>query len=201
MRWTWIAGAAGVAALAACSGQKKAQAAIPRQAFVQANADLRSIPDTVANGDSLRAAALKKRHVTEADLRRFVDVHGRNLDYMSTIWREVSDTVQKRYDRSFQLAHPTHDRPDAGAGAPDQRPDAVKPPHERTLPPPATTEDPQQPPRRGLTPQRPHPPQLPVNPPRMTPQTPPRMKPPTEPPADTKPWALAHPDTLQRPKP
>src|SRR5690349_2826873 len=93
-----------LAALAAAAGgcrQKEASGAIGRQRFVLANADVRSIPDTVPNADSLRKAALKKHRVTEADLRRFVDVHARSPEYLSTVWREVSDSVQKRFERTF----------------------------------------------------------------------------------------------------
>lgn len=87
-------------AVAGCT-RKHGAAAIPRRTFVRANVELRSIPDTAPRGDSLRKAALRKYRVTETDLRRFVEVHGRSPEYLAGVWREVSDSVQKRWEATF----------------------------------------------------------------------------------------------------
>ncbi|HSU13751.1 hypothetical protein [Longimicrobium sp.] len=165
MRGMIVAGTALCVALAACTGKKQAPTAISRTKFVQANADLRSVPDTVPNGDRLREAALKKHRVSEADLRRFVTVHQRNTEYMATVWREIADSVQKRYDRSFPLQHPTTEHPHV----PNQPPGATPVPAGEPVPatpagPPPTVNTPAGQPRQ---PQRPHPPKLPVTPPRL----------------------------------
>jgi hypothetical protein len=181
-------------AVAACTGRKDGPAAISRERFVQANVDLRSVPDTAARGDSLRAAALRRHRVSDADLRRFVNVHQRNLEYMAAVWREIADSVQKRYDRSFPLSHPTGEHPEVPppavppTAAPRQPPSpGNQPPVARNRPPVAGNQPPVAAPPRGLTPQRPHPPKLPVNGPRMVPQVPPGSKPPSTPPVDTVP--------------
>jgi len=175
MRRRIVAGAALLClAAAACTGKKQGPPAITRTRFVQANADLRSVPDTAPDGGELRAAALKKHRVTEADLRRFVTVHQRDTEYMATVWREVADSVQKRYDRSFPLSHPTAEHP----YVPNQPPGAPPvPPERQPVPPvragtPPTVNTPAGQPRQ---PQRPHPPRLPVTSPRLVPPgTPPR---------------------------
>src|SRR4051794_30768791 len=116
-----------LAALAAVLGgcrQKQASGAIPRQRFVLANAELRSIPDTAPKGDSLRKAVLKKHHVSEADLRRLVDVHGRDLVSLAGVWLEVADTVQKRYERSFP-ARPDGPPPGVGIAGTSNPPTAL----------------------------------------------------------------------------
>lgn len=173
MRRMMVAGAAAAVALAACTGKQQGPSAIARERFVQANVDLRSVPDTAPHGDSLRAAALRRHHVTAADLRRFVSVHGRSAEYMATVWREIADSVQKRYDRSFPLVHPTHGPPPLPSttmpnqppgqppiAAPNQ-PLAQPPIPGRPTPPPAGVQP------RG--PQRPHPPKIPINGGRMVP--------------------------------
>jgi hypothetical protein len=100
MRATFLTRAALAAVLGGCREQE-ASGAIPRQRFVLANADLRSVPDTAAGGDSLRKATLKKHRVTEADLLRFVNAHARDPEFMAAVWREVADSVQTRYDGSM----------------------------------------------------------------------------------------------------
>jgi len=158
MRATLLTAAALALLLAGCK-QKHASGAIPRQRFVLANVDLRSVPDTAPKGDSLRKAALKKHRVTEADLRRFVDVHGRSPEYLADVWREVSDSVQKRYERSFPARVEGGPPPGVGipgtsvppvvpGGPPQALPVVVreangrKPPPPPDVPPPPVTEVP-----------------------------------------------------------
>ncbi|HEX8904560.1 MAG TPA: hypothetical protein VF771_06945 [Longimicrobiaceae bacterium] len=167
-----------VLAPAACTGKKSGPSAISRERFVQANVDMRAVPDTAANASALRAAALKKYRVTEPDLRRFVAVHGRNAEYMSTVWREISDSLQKRYDRSFPTTRPGTVSTAVPVSATNERPvvpqttvGADQPPVPAQQPPPAGVQ-----PR---SPQRPHPPKIPVNGPRMV--APPAAHPPRAP--------------------
>jgi hypothetical protein len=168
MRATLLTAAALAALLAGCR-QKQASGAIPRQRFVRANVELRSVPDTAPKGDSLRKAALKKHRVTEADLRRFVEVHGRSPEYLAEVWREVSDSVQKRYELSFPprveggpppgIGIPGTGTPATGVpgGPPRSQPpivrggDVRKPPPPPDVPPPPVTE-PQRPMVRGQLP-------------------------------------------------
>lgn len=111
------------ASVAGCR-QRQASGVIPRQRFVLANVELRSIPDTV-QGDSVRRAALRKYHVSEADLRRFVDVHAHGAGYMARVWGEIADSVQKRWERTFP-ARP--DGPPPGVGTPGKPSVATMPP-------------------------------------------------------------------------
>ena len=101
-------------------------AVIARDRFVAANVAVRSVPDTAAKADSLRAAALKKHRVTEAQLRGFVAAHGRDVAFMAEVWKEVAEKVEKEYDRQYAEAHP-----EAAPGAePPPPPDMGEmPPH------------------------------------------------------------------------
>jgi hypothetical protein len=187
------------AGLAGC-GRKTAQGAIPRERFVLANAALRTVPDTAAAGDSLRRAALKRYHVTGADLQRFVRVHGTHADYMATVWREVADSVQKRYERIY-LASRGGPRPPGMApnvdgrldSAPPARPAIVRPSGEPVVVPL---------PPRGVQPRdrarrrRPVPPPAATVPPVLPVRTPSARKP--APPTDRRPMTPPGADTLKR---
>jgi hypothetical protein len=195
---------AAAVALAGCE-TKPAAGAIPRRTFVRANVDMRSVPDTVAGGDSLRKAALRKHRVTEADLRKFVDVHGRDPEYLASVWREVSDSVQKRWELTFPSMAERHGvtpgavpgtepataitRPGAIPGLETDIPGApanprtiVRPPDARTPPPP-----PNQPPPEFVRPPRPmvRPPQGPP-PDARGPSTVPVRRPVVTPPRDSQ---------------
>jgi len=192
-----------LAALAAVLGgcrEKRASAAIPRQRFVLANVDMRSVPDTAAHGDSLRRAALKKHGVTEADLRRFVEVHSHSPEYLATVWREVSDSVQKRYERTFP-AHAGGPPPGVGIPGTDTRPDAGIPGRET---PPAVATVPGGPPhalpavvrKPSPAPRQPPPPVTEPPRPMVRAEVPPARQPPANPPVEAR-----HPTTRpgQRP--
>jgi hypothetical protein len=196
MRVRRLVGTALIAAVVAACGKKQAPGVISRERFVAANLAFRSVPDTVDNADSLRAAALRRHRVTAKDLQRFVQAHARNIEYMSLIWREVGDSLQFRYERSMKLTPPGGTRPpvlmsdsELDARAADtvgRRPSraVVRPPN---LPPEM------RPPPRGVIPK-------PRNrPPGMTQQVPPTRKPPGPPPDATKPWVAPGPDTLNHP--
>ena len=122
MRSTLLTLASLTLVLAGCR-ERKASAAIPRQRFVRANVEVRSIPDTL-QADSLRRAALRKHRVTETDLRRFVDAHARSPEYMADVWREIADSVQKRWERTF----PARQGVPPPEGIPGQPPVATMPP-------------------------------------------------------------------------
>jgi hypothetical protein len=81
------------AALAACAHRERT---IPREKFVAANVALRMINDSGPHADTLRAAALKRYHVTSTDLRRFVAVNGSRTAVLAKVWDEIDDSVQKR---------------------------------------------------------------------------------------------------------
>jgi hypothetical protein len=206
MAWLLLA----AAGLAAC-GQDDAQGAIPRQRFVLANAALRSVPDTAAKGDSLRAAALKKYRVTERDLMRFVQVHRRRPEYMSNVWREVADSVQKRYERVYLAGRPQDvppgmAPPDVDGRLPDQPrppvqpPPAVRPP---VVQPPVIQPEGEPPvgppPPRGVQPRdRPRRPRATPPPAGTVPPVLPRRMPGGPPPDATHPMTPPIGDTLKR---
>jgi len=183
MRSTLLTLASLTLVLAGCR-ERQANAAIPRQRFVRANVEVRAIPDSV-QGDSVRRAALKKHRVTEAELRRFVNVHARSPEYMADVWREIADSVQKRWELTFpsrQGGAPP------GEGIPGRPPVATMPPvkipggppqgqptvirgGEVRKPPPL----PNQPPPPVTEPPRP-----------MVREVPPVRRPPVGPPPDTR---------------
>jgi len=181
-----------VAVTAGCE-RKAAAGTIPRERFVLANAALRAVPDTAAAGDSLRAAALKRHRVTDRDLLRFVQVHGTRVEYMSTVWREIADSVQRRYERSHRAGRseglpPGMNRPDM-----NQRVDSiVRPSGEPTVIPP--------PPPPGAPPalpvRRPRPPPAGTVPPVMPRREPPVRTP--SPPTDRGPMTPPAADSLKR---
>jgi hypothetical protein len=159
---------------------------------VAANIALRSVPDTAPNGDSLRAAALRRYHVTERDLLRFVRVHGRNAEYMSKVWGEISDTLQHRYEREIRGGRPANGPLPPGMAAPDAdaRPDSTvgKPP---VIVRPSGEPVPVPPPTRGVQPTTIRPPKhvapSSVTPPARTPPPPTDRRPMTPPPTGLKP--------------
>lgn len=197
MRGRWLAVALAAAGMAACEGNS-AQGAIPRDRFVKANVALRSVDDTAAKGDSLRAAALKRHRVTERDLQRFVRVHANDPEYLATVWREVADSVQRRYERQRQPGQRERRRLPQGRATPDIEPpvDSVEgfsPAGEPTMRPTLPPRPPGAQPRgesRRPTPPPPRPADAPP------PQPPGTRRPP--PPTDRRPIAPPEP-TVQRP--
>jgi hypothetical protein len=78
--------------LTAC-GAETGPATIPPDAFVAVNVALRTIPDTVADRDSARAAVLEAHGVEEDDLLAFLSAHERDLELLATTWREITTKV------------------------------------------------------------------------------------------------------------
>jgi hypothetical protein len=77
-------------AVAACGGAEPQ--AIDRETFVQTYVDLRKA--ALQNMDrqlkpTQRDEVLSRHGVSEEDLLGFVDVHGRDVDYMASVWGEV----------------------------------------------------------------------------------------------------------------
>jgi len=206
MRGGWrVCAVLAAAGLAAACKQDPDRGAIPRQRFVLANAALRSVPDTAARGDSLRAAALKKYRVTDRDLMRFVQVHGRRAEYMSLVWREVADSVQKRYERVYLAGRPQDMPPGMAPPDVDGRPSSATVPPEPPRRPPVVRppviqpegEPPVvRPPTRGVQPRdRPRRPRAVPPPAGTVPPVAPRRKP--APPTDRRPMTPPG-DTLKR---
>ncbi|HEX9938527.1 MAG TPA: hypothetical protein VGB15_15425 [Longimicrobium sp.] len=194
MRGGWLAVAL-AAAVAAC-GDNTAQGAIPRDRFVKANVALRSVIDTASAGDSLRAAALKQHRVTEKDLQRFVRVHQNDPEYLATVWREVADSVQRRYERERlggRREGPAPLPPGMAAPDPDARPDSVlgmSPAGEPVMRPGPTPAEP----RTIRPPQAPPPPPLPAG---AAPRQQPGTRRPSPPPDTRRP--MAPPERTARP--
>ncbi|HET7230216.1 MAG TPA: hypothetical protein VFJ16_09450 [Longimicrobium sp.] len=201
MRAGWLAAAAlAVGGLAAC-GDNAAQGAIPRDRFVKANVELRSVPDTAAAGDRMRAAALRRYRVSERDLQRFVRVHSRDPDYMAQVWREIADSAQRRFERAHPGPKPADLPP--GMSAPDLnaatdsvlRPAAPRPAPPPAMPPPPPGMQPGQLPPGARRPPKPVQARPPVVAP---PDSAPRTRTPS-PPTDRRP--ITPPDPGLRPPP
>ncbi|MEX2467126.1 MAG: hypothetical protein WD995_09450 [Gemmatimonadota bacterium] len=65
---------------------------VSRSRFIDAYVDLRVTALRAEEGlltDSARAVVLERHGMTEDELLRFVDAHGRDLDYMRDLWNEV----------------------------------------------------------------------------------------------------------------
>ncbi|HEU4559965.1 MAG TPA: hypothetical protein VFS20_19100 [Longimicrobium sp.] len=200
MRGAWLAVALAAAGVAACKGNT-AQGAIPRDRFVKANVALRAVDDTAAAGDSLRAAALRRHRVTEKDLQRFVRTHANDPEYLATVWREVADSVQRRYERERLGGNRERRRLPPGMEPPDEnaRPDSVlgTTPAGEVIMRPATPPPP--PPPQGAQPRGE--PNRPAPPPPRPADAPPPQQPGTRrppPPTDRRPIAPPEP-TVQRP--
>jgi hypothetical protein len=140
---------------------------------------MRSVSDTAAKGDSLRKAALRKHRVTEADLRRFVEVHGRSPEYMASVWRDIADSVQRRYDIADSVRAARLNDSTAHLDVPPPAESPARPP----MMPPVTN----RPPVARKPPAAPRPPPAPVTEtPKPMVRPPPVRRPPAGPPPDTR---------------
>ncbi|MEX0842749.1 MAG: hypothetical protein WD960_12240 [Gemmatimonadota bacterium] len=73
-------------------------AAIDTETFIESYVDLRHEAmywETSNLPDSTRTRILVERGVTEADLREFIAVHGRNVPMMEEVWLEVRNRVEE----------------------------------------------------------------------------------------------------------
>lgn len=195
-------------ALAACGGRDAAPGVMPRERFIAANVALRSIPDTAADADSLRARALRRHRVTERDLLAFVRAQ-RDDEALSEIWGEIAMQVEREtakrdsVERASQPTRVIDAAADAAVaeglpGAPEIAPPPPVPAQAAEVPPPTPNADPSaravvKPPRRVDAPaERIRPPTERIRPPTE------RIRAPTDPPADaTTPWVPAQRETLQ----
>jgi hypothetical protein len=70
--------------------------AIDRQVFVDTYVDLRTTALANPGGQirpEQRDSVLARHSVTEDDLLRFTEVHGRNVEYMAEVWGEVENRL------------------------------------------------------------------------------------------------------------
>jgi hypothetical protein len=112
-----------LALLPAC-GPDPGPATMPPDAFVAVNVALRTIPDTVADRDSARAAVLEAHGVEEDDLLAFLAAHERDLELLATTWREITTRVDS-------LAAPAEEilpDPESGLVPYDEHPEAYEEP-------------------------------------------------------------------------
>jgi len=83
--------------LTACFGADRDQSTIDAETFIATYVDLRAAalrsPDRQIS-DSERERVMAERGVTEEDLLRFADVHGRDVTFMRDLW----DDVEQRLD-------------------------------------------------------------------------------------------------------
>jgi hypothetical protein len=77
-------------ALAACSPEQAPRETITREQFIRASVALRSVPDTAAQVDSLRARALRREKVSPAELRAWLRAHERDSKLVAETWREIA---------------------------------------------------------------------------------------------------------------
>jgi hypothetical protein len=119
--------------LAMACGRDPAPAAIPADTFVAVNVALRTIPDTVADPDSARAAVLEAHGVEEGDLLAFLSAHERDLELLATTWREITTKVDS-------IATPAEEillDPESGLVPYDEHPEAYEAPAPPNREPPA----------------------------------------------------------------
>jgi hypothetical protein len=112
-----------LALLPAC-GPEARPATMPPDAFVEVNVALRTIPDTVTDRDSARAAVLEAYGVEEDDLLAFLAAHERDLELLATTWREITTRVDS-------LAAPAEEilpDPESGLVPYDEHPEAYEEP-------------------------------------------------------------------------
>lgn len=85
---------------------------IDRETFVATYVDLRRAALTSPDGeldDEARTEVLERHGVTEEDLLDFADAHGRDVDFLRSLWTEV----EARMD---SLASPPQQDPEVDAG-------------------------------------------------------------------------------------
>lgn len=197
--------AAALLALAACdAGGGAAEGGISRRKFLAANVALRSVPDTVAGAERFRADSLKRHRVTEKELSAFVSAHLDDPEYMAVLWKEIADSLDRRWDAEMARRppppHPNEPPPPPPGQelTPVPSPGAVAPPgsgpgvDSRSAPPPRPGVVP--PPPEGATP-RPVRDRGRVK--RLDETQRPRVRAPGEPPADTRPWVPEQRDSFK----
>lgn len=82
---------------AGCGGEDRET--IPRETFIEAYVALRTVAIRSPDGEVdpiSRARILEERGISEEDLLHFVEVHGRDVPFMGTIWEEVEVEMNRR---------------------------------------------------------------------------------------------------------
>jgi len=96
-----LAGLALLVTLVACGDADRGTSAdvIDREDFIATYVELRvtalHTPD-LGLTDQQRADILARHGVDEAGLLAFADVHGRDVAYMSEVWNDIDDRIQKQ---------------------------------------------------------------------------------------------------------
>ena len=138
--------------LAACGGDDQPAGVIPREKFVAANVELRSLPDGAT--PEQRAAVLRKHGVTEGQMKAWVNGNARNPGVLARAWEEIAFKLDSAGNPS-SMPHPPSSTPPAGR-VPPPRPAGMAPPDSVMMapppPPPAAAEG--EPRRRAPRPKR-----------------------------------------------
>lgn len=113
-------------AVAACEPRPAAErtASIPRATFIATYVDLRTAATQTDDGlltDAARRRVLAKHGVTEAEMLAFVEVHGRDVEYMQDVWAEVEGLVRGSVSDTLPSPGDTARAP-APAGGGGERP-------------------------------------------------------------------------------
>jgi hypothetical protein len=109
-------------AWAGCGGdgsEATAGGGIDRELFITTYVDLRATTirsDSFAISDADRAAVLARHGVTEEQLLEFPELHGRDVEFMRTVW----DEVERRLDAQRLL--PEGDEPPTAVPEPSSDP-------------------------------------------------------------------------------
>jgi len=96
------AGLLAMLTLVACAAEgtgPDSRDAVDREAFIASFVDLRVAALLSEDGhltDDSRIEVLSSHGVTEGDLTVFVEVHGRDLDFMREVWNEVEIRLEER---------------------------------------------------------------------------------------------------------
>ena len=149
-----IAAHAAVLALAACQ-RDPGPPGLTREQFIRANVAVRSVSDTMANADSLRARALRASRVTPGQLRAWLAAHQRDPQLLAETWTEIArradaaDSTRRaaggeRPGTPPDVRHPSISFPPSQAAPPSQPPTQAAPfptptPGSKPAPPPDHT--------------------------------------------------------------
>ncbi len=78
--------------------------AIPRELFIDSYVDLRvealQRPSGVLTAEESEPV-LRRHGVTDQDLRTFIEVHARDMPYMSELWFEIERRIRERIGSSI----------------------------------------------------------------------------------------------------
>lgn len=133
--------------LAACGREETPAGVIPREKFIAANVEVRSLPDGAT--PEQRAAVLRKHGVTEKQMKAWVTGHSRDPEVLAKAWEEIAFKLDSAGNPPVGGPPAPSSRPPSGR-VPPPRPVGMQGPPGIVPPPPpaAVGEPPARAPRR-----------------------------------------------------